>query len=172
MRNSINSLRDGISASWTDKHGMNTCNDEGERVPKTWPELDKRQQAVVSGAWRPLLMPGNDHTFFSNEMRRMSEQAPQLPLTSRCLTRLCQPALLTMHLLRELRPRRPSVEMGAALNFCIPLTRASCGPSNHHKDNSLLDGGEDATVPTHPTLSYTKQTKETYVIHPECLHNK
>jgi hypothetical protein len=75
MRHSINSLRDGISAAWTDKPGMHKCNDEGERVPKTWPELDKRHQAVVSGALRPLLMPGNDPAFFSNEMRRMSEQA-------------------------------------------------------------------------------------------------
>jgi hypothetical protein len=44
-------------------------------VPKTWPELDKGQQALVSGASRPLLMPGNNQTFFSNETRRMSEQA-------------------------------------------------------------------------------------------------
>jgi hypothetical protein len=74
MHHSINSLRDGISVAWTDKHGMHTCNDERELVPKTLPELDKRQQAVVSGAFRPLLMPGNDQAFFSNEMRRMSEQ--------------------------------------------------------------------------------------------------
>jgi hypothetical protein len=66
MRHSISSLRDSISAAWIDTYGMHTCNDEGERVPKTWPELDRRQQAVVSGALKPLLMPGNDPAFSSN----------------------------------------------------------------------------------------------------------